>query len=307
MAVRLSIGASRRQLVAPAARPSRACSRVSAASPACSSRAGRSTADRVAAAGRGGRSDARSRSTRRSCCSRPRWRSAPACSSASSRRCTARGRIWSSTLKGQAGQPSARAAAARFRTSLVDGADRAVDGAARLGRAVHQEPGQRQPRRSRAARSTTSSRSASRRELNGYTPRAVAAALRAARGRARGAARRDRRHRGAWCRCSPATTGATASRSRVRGGARIPTPNARFNEVGPATSGRSACRCSPAASSRAPTSLGAPKVAIVNEAFAKKFNLGRDAVGKRMATAAATTSSSTSRSSASCRTRSTAT
>jgi len=28
--------------------------------------------------------------------------------------------------------------------------------------------------------------------------------------------------------------------------------------------------------------IGAPKVAIVNEAFAKKFNLGRDAVGKRM-------------------------
>jgi hypothetical protein len=28
----------------------------------------------------------------------------------------------------------------------------------------------------------------------------------------------------------------------------------------------------------------AQKVAIVNEAFAKKFNLGRDAVGKRMAT-----------------------
>jgi hypothetical protein len=33
--------------------------------------------------------------------------------------------------------------------------------------------------------------------------------------------------------------------------------------------------------------LGAPKVAIVNEAFAKKFNLGRDAVGKRMAGQAA--------------------
>jgi predicted permease len=30
--------------------------------------------------------------------------------------------------------------------------------------------------------------------------------------------------------------------------------------------------------------LGAPQVAIVNEAFAKKFNLGREAVGKRMAT-----------------------
>ena len=30
--------------------------------------------------------------------------------------------------------------------------------------------------------------------------------------------------------------------------------------------------------------LGAPKVAVVNEAFAKKFGLGRDAVGKRMGT-----------------------
>ena len=43
-----------------------------------------------------------------------------------------------------------------------------------------------------------------------------------------------------------------------------------------------ASRCSPAATSRAADALAAPKVAIVNEAFAKKFNLGRDAVGKRM-------------------------
>jgi predicted permease len=34
--------------------------------------------------------------------------------------------------------------------------------------------------------------------------------------------------------------------------------------------------------------VGAPKVAIVNEAFARKFNLGRDAVGKRMALSGAT-------------------
>jgi predicted permease len=34
--------------------------------------------------------------------------------------------------------------------------------------------------------------------------------------------------------------------------------------------------------------VGAPKVAIVNEAFAKKFNLGRDAVGKHMALSGAT-------------------
>jgi predicted permease len=59
--------------------------------------------------------------------------------------------------------------------------------------------------------------------------------------------------------------------------------NSRFNAVGagyfkalgvPVMSGREFT-----ASDR----LGAPKVAIVNEAFAKKFKLGRDAVGKHMA------------------------
>ena len=58
--------------------------------------------------------------------------------------------------------------------------------------------------------------------------------------------------------------------------------NARFNEVAPdyfkvmgiqVLAGREFTRAD------AP---GAPKVAIVNETFAKKFNLGRDAVGKRM-------------------------
>jgi predicted permease len=58
--------------------------------------------------------------------------------------------------------------------------------------------------------------------------------------------------------------------------------NSRFNAVGagyfrtmgiPLFSGR---EFTPA------DAIGAPKVAIVNEAFAKKFNLGRDAVGKRM-------------------------
>ena len=57
---------------------------------------------------------------------------------------------------------------------------------------------------------------------------------------------------------------------------------ARFNVVGPAyfqtlgitmLSGREFTRAD---------TLGAPKVVIVNEAFANKFNLGRDVVGKRM-------------------------
>jgi predicted permease len=58
--------------------------------------------------------------------------------------------------------------------------------------------------------------------------------------------------------------------------------NSRFNEVGPGyfptlgiplLAGRDFTRAD---------ALTAPPVAIVNEAFAKKFNLGRDAVGKRM-------------------------
>jgi predicted permease len=58
--------------------------------------------------------------------------------------------------------------------------------------------------------------------------------------------------------------------------------NARFNEIAPdyfrtmgiqILAGREFTRAD---------RLGAPKVAIVNEAFAKKFNLGRDVVGKRI-------------------------
>ncbi len=58
--------------------------------------------------------------------------------------------------------------------------------------------------------------------------------------------------------------------------------NSRFNGVGPGylrtigtplIAGREFTRAD---------ALGAPKVAVVNEAFAKKFKLGRDAVGKRM-------------------------
>ena len=42
------------------------------------------------------------------------------------------------------------------------------------------------------------------------------------------------------------------------------------------------------ASSPRADAAGAPKVVVVNEAFAKKFNLGRDAVGKHMSTTAKT-------------------
>jgi predicted permease len=64
--------------------------------------------------------------------------------------------------------------------------------------------------------------------------------------------------------------------------------NSRMNEVGP---GYFAALGIPLASGREFTPqdrLGAPRVVIVNEAFTKKFNLGRDAVGKRMDQSGAT-------------------
>jgi predicted permease len=59
--------------------------------------------------------------------------------------------------------------------------------------------------------------------------------------------------------------------------------NSRFNEVGP---GYFKALGVPVLSGREFTAsdrIGTPKVAIVNESFAKKFKLGRDAVGKHMA------------------------
>ena len=94
---------------------------------------------------------------------RRRWRSAPACSSACSRRCTARGPTSSSALKEQAGQPSGARGASRFRTALAT-AQIALSMALLVARrAVHQEPGQRQPRRPRPQDRAASSPSASRR------------------------------------------------------------------------------------------------------------------------------------------------
>jgi predicted permease len=59
--------------------------------------------------------------------------------------------------------------------------------------------------------------------------------------------------------------------------------NSRFNEVGP---GYMRTLGMPLVAGREFThvdAVGSPRVAIVNEAFARKFNLGREAVGKRMA------------------------
>lgn len=97
-------------------------------------------------------------------------------------------------------------------------------------------------------------------------------------------------------RAQPGVTGVTSSMIRVLSGnnwgtdvhvegfERAPDAdaNARFNEIG---AGYFATMSVPLIAGREFTladRAGASKVAIVNEAFAKKFNLGRDAVGKMM-------------------------
>jgi predicted permease len=58
--------------------------------------------------------------------------------------------------------------------------------------------------------------------------------------------------------------------------------NSRFNEIGPSYFRTMGIPLLTGREFAPADSLTAPKVAIVNEAFAKKFNLGRDVVGKRM-------------------------
>ncbi len=58
--------------------------------------------------------------------------------------------------------------------------------------------------------------------------------------------------------------------------------NSRFNEVGPSYFQVFGVPVMQGRDFTASDVAGAPKVAIVNETFAKKFNLGRDAVGKHM-------------------------
>jgi predicted permease len=58
--------------------------------------------------------------------------------------------------------------------------------------------------------------------------------------------------------------------------------NSNYNQIGPGYFRTLGSRLLSGREFTAADALAAPKVAVVNEAFAKKFNLGRDAVGKRM-------------------------
>ena len=187
-----------------------------------------------------------------------------------------------------------------------DGADRAVDGAARVGRALHQEPAQRQPRRSRRSSSTTSITFGVSPELNGYKPERSRRVVRA----------RSRTS----CAALPGVTGVTASTVPLLAGSNWGNSvavegfeagpdtdtDSRFNEVG--------ARLLPHARRAA---ARRPRVHAQPTRSAPPRSRSSTRRSRRSSTSAATRSasawdrasgkrSSTSRSSAWCRTRSTA-
>ena len=186
--------------------------------------------------------------------------------------------------EGAGGSAVRRARRRAFRLVARHGADRAVDGAARGGRLLRQEPAQRQPRRSRPQdrqRDHVRPLAGAERLHAG----AVARVLRAARGEARGHAGRHRRRPSRSCRCSRGSN--WGNDVAVQGFQAGPDTdnNSRFNEVGPGYF----------------RTLGMPLMAGTRvhrrrrtrrrrksrsstRSSSKKFNLGRDAVGKMMGT-----------------------
>lgn len=186
-----------------------------------------------------------------------------------------------STLKGQAGQPTATRAATRFRISLVT-AQIALSTALLVSAGLFAKSLINVSQVDLGLEVENLLTFAIFPRFNGYPPE-----------RARALCERAEEELAAV----PGVTGVTASlvpllagsnwgsSVRVQGFEAGPDTDvmARFNEVGP---GYFQTLGVPLIAGREFTDadvVGAPQVVIVNEAFAKKFHLGRDAVGKRMA------------------------
>jgi predicted permease len=185
-----------------------------------------------------------------------------------------------SALKGQAGQPSGSRGAARFRASLVT-AQIALSMALLISAGLFLRSLVNVSRVHLGLTIDHIVTFAISPELNGYDParsRALFERLEDAMAAVPGVT-------GVAASLVPILSGDSwGSAVRVQGYKHLPDAdnNARYNEVGPGyfralgipmVAGRDFTRLD---------ALGAPKVAIVNEAFTRKFNLGRDAVGKWM-------------------------
>ena len=184
-----------------------------------------------------------------------------------------------STLKGVSGQPAGTRSAARFRRALVTVQITLAMTLLGCAGSVHQSL-VNVSRVDLASRSTTSSPFGVSPQLNGYAG-ALARALRANRAGAGGDARRVGGRRVGLTLLSGDNWGTGVSVQGFQGGPDVDQGSS-VNEVGP---GYFSAMGIPLLAGREFTAadvVGSPRVAIVNEAFVKKFNLGRDAVGKWM-------------------------
>ena len=185
-----------------------------------------------------------------------------------------------SALKGQSGQPSGARAASRFRTSLAT-TQIALSMALLVSAGLFARSLFNVSRVQLGLKADHVVMFAISPELNGYTPE-----------KSRQFYERVEDELSAL----PGVTGVTSATVPLLGGSNWGNSvavegfnagpdtdrDSRFNVIGPAyfqtlgmhlLAGREFTRAD---------TMGAPKVAVVNEAFAKKFNLGRDAVGKHM-------------------------
>ena len=139
-----------------------------------------------------------------------------------------------------------------------DHPDRALDDAADPRRAVHQEPDEPQPRRAghrdRAAGHVRAVARSQRLHAG-----AIEGAVRAGRGRARRGAGRQRRRRGARAAAGRQQLGQRRLGAGLRRRDRTPTPTRCTTRSAPATSAPSACASSAAATSPAATSRAGPR------------------------------------------------
>jgi predicted permease len=185
-----------------------------------------------------------------------------------------------SALKGQSGQPSGARAAARFRTSLAT-AQVALSMALLVAAGLFTKSLVNVSRVDLGIKPDRLIMFRISPELNGYTPEQSRQLFERAEDALAALPGAD----GVTTATVPLLSGNNWGNDvSVEGFAAGPDTdtNSRFNEVGP---GYFATVGIPLLAGRDFTradALSAPKVAIVNEVFAKKFNLGHDAVGKRM-------------------------
>ncbi|HEU4563764.1 MAG TPA: FtsX-like permease family protein, partial [Gemmatimonadaceae bacterium] len=186
-----------------------------------------------------------------------------------------------STIRANAGQPSGARAAARFRTSLVT-AQIALSMALLISAGLFIRSLVNVSRVDLGLRTDHVVTFGISPELNGYTP-------------ARAKVLFERLEQ--ELSSTPGVTGVTEALVPILAGSnwgndvavegfkRDPDTdaNARFNGIGPGFYRTLGIPLLAGREFTAADAAGSPKVAIVNEAFVKKFNLGRNAVGKRMA------------------------